>query len=381
MTDSKEIRAMEKLRIVRRRSHGNFASSCSFNGSFLLTALKQPHYGGGHRYQPRWRLSRLGGFTLVELLVVIAIIALLVALLLPAVNSAREAARRIHCTNNLKQLGLALLMHHENNRRFPLGAYHFAPYSWSIPVSTQHGSFLVRLLPYIEEQQLFDACDFKINTDYLSTLPSGQRVHSVWISTFNCPSDRQEYQGGNPIYFATRASTRAQQRATTNYAASMGSQAFQTCFPGNTFGTGSSVHGHNEDGSTISGVFSHVAWGARIRDIKDGTSKTISLGEIIPKCSWHARDGWMHFNSLWFSTACTINYPTCSGEPGYDAGCSPGNGNWEWACDMGFKSRHPGGANFALCDGSVHFISENIDYRNYQRYGDRRDGEAVDPLN
>ncbi|MCA9188575.1 MAG: DUF1559 domain-containing protein [Planctomycetales bacterium] len=324
--------------------------------------------------------SWLRGFTLVELLVVIAIIGLLVAMLLPAVNSAREASRRIHCANNLKQLGLALLLFHDNNDRFPLGAYHYPPYSWGAVSRDQHGSFLVRILPYIEQQALYDQCDFTINTDHFSRLPGGQRVHSIWIDTFGCPSDQQEYLGGNPLYHGTAASTERQQRATTNYAASMGSQAFQTCFPGNTFGTGSSPHGHNEDGKTISGVFSHTAWAARLRDIKDGTSKTIALGEIIPKCGWHARDGWMHVNSLWYATSCPINHPTCPDEPGYDTACSPGNGNWEWACDMGFKSRHPGGAQFVLCDGSVHFINENIDYRNYQRYGDRRDGEAHDPL-
>ncbi len=278
-------------------------------------------------------------------------------------------------------MGLGLLSYHNSFERFPLGAVHSAPYSWGAISPDHHGSFLVGLLPFIEEQTLYDMCLFNTDTDHNSQFPSGQRVHSVWIETLVCPSDEREYLGGNPLYHGSAGSTERQQRATSHYGASMGSQAFQTCFPGNTFGNGSSTHGHNEDGSTISGVFSHTAWAARIKDISDGTSKTIALGEIVPKCSWHARDGWMHINSLWFATSCPINHPTCEDEPGYDPGCSPGNGNWEWACDMGFMSRHPGGAQFVFCDGSVHFVPENIDYRNYQRLGDRRDGESVDPIN
>jgi hypothetical protein len=121
-------------------------------------------------------------------------------------------------------------------------------------------------------------------------------------------------------------------------------------------------------------VFSHLAWGASIRQVEDGTSNTIAMGEILPKCSWHAADGWMHTNSLWFATSCPINYANCEGESGFDANCAP---DTEWACDMGFKSRHPGGAQFVLCDSSVHFLAEDIDYRNYQRLGDRRDGEVL----
>ena len=83
----------------------------------------------------------------------------------------------------------------------------------------------------------------------------------------------------------------------------------------------------------------------------------------------------MHVNSMWFATTCPINYNNCEGKPNYDSACAAPNA---WSCDMGFKSEHPGGAMFAFCDGSVHFLSENIDYTNYQRLGDRRDGEVID---
>jgi prepilin-type N-terminal cleavage/methylation domain-containing protein/prepilin-type processing-associated H-X9-DG protein len=323
------------------------------------------------------------GFTLVELLVVIAIIGILVALLLPAVQAAREAARRIQCANNLKQLGIALHNYHEVNEQFPLGASHPNSTNWNIPANDHHGSFLVALLPFIEQQALYDACDFDTNTSYNSVIPStGQYVHEIWISTLICPSDERKYWGGNPLYFSSAASTQNQKRATSHYASSMGSQAFQTCpAPGNLFGTGSAGHGHDLTGRNISGVFSHVAWGASLQDIRDGSSNTIALGEILPKCSSHARDGWMHINSLWYATTCPINYPTCAGEPNFDATCIWPTGGWQWACDMGFKSRHPGGAHFVFCDGSVQFLNDNIDYRNYQRLGDRRDGEVLQPFN
>ncbi len=314
-------------------------------------------------------------FTLVELLVVIAIIGILIGLLLPAVQSAREAARRMQCANNLKQLSLALHGYHEVFGQFPLGAVHGSCGNWSKIEPDNHGSFLVGLLPFLELQNLYDACDFTQNTDYKSELGPGHYVHEVWIPTLNCPSDEQRYLGGNPIYHGSESSTKDQNRATSNYAASMGNQRFGTCpFGGNMFGTGDSYHGHGNSGANISGVFSHCAWGASIADIRDGTSNTIALGEIRPSCSYHAKDGWMHINSLWFATTCPINYANCPDEPGYDAGCAAPNA---WSCDMGFKSRHEGGCHFAFADGSIHFLSETIDYETYQKLGDRRDGQTL----
>ena len=317
---------------------------------------------------------RQRGFTLVELLVVIAIIGILVALLLPAVQSAREAARRLQCSNNLKQLGLGLLNYESSAKQFPLGASHPTPANWGSIHNDHHGSFLVALLPFIEQKAMYDACDFKTDTAYNSAI-GGVKIHEFWVDAFLCPSDEKAFLDGNPLYHSQPNSTKGQKWATSNYAASMGNQKFGACpFSGNMFGNGPSDHGHDATGEQISGVFSHIAWGAKIQDIRDGTSNTIAIGEIRPKCSWHARDGWMHINSLWFATTCPINYKNCEGEPGYDSACAAPNA---WSCDMGFKSRHPGGATFAFCDGSVHYISDGIDYNLYQKLGDRRDGFPV----
>ncbi len=326
--------------------------------------------------------QRERGFTLVELLVVITIIGILIALLLPAVQAAREAARRLQCMNNLKQLGLALHSYHDVWHRFPLGASHPDQDGWREIPSHNHGSFIVGLLPFIEQQPLYDRCDFTTNTDYYSTLSptSTVKVHTVWINTLICPSDASVQDwGGNPYYWSFASSTQYQKRAISNYGASMGSQLWlEGPFVGNVFGTGSAWHGHDTTGSRISGVFSHLAWGAAIHEITDGTSYTIALGEVRPLCSWHVRDGWMHVNSLWIATSTPINYPTCPGEPGF-INLGDWTGDWagKSACEQAFKSAHPGGCHFAFCDGSVQFLNESIDYMTYQKLGDRRDGYPI----
>lgn len=327
------------------------------------------------------------GFTLVELLVVIAIIGILVALLLPAVQSAREAARRTQCGNQLKQLGLAQHNYHDSHGRFPLGSSCMSNADLHTLSPNNHGSLFVALLPYLEQQPLYDRCNFVGNTEFTSVLPSGQKVHEVWLAGLLCPSDdAPAYLNGNPYHWSGAGTTKGMNWATANYAGSMGSQGFAGPFAGNTFPpNGSSGHGHDSTGRFISGIFSHVAWGASIADIRDGTSQTILMGEVRPRCSWHLRDGWMHPNSHWIGTSAPINYPTCPGEAGYDAAlCGPAdsttwNGNHgKWGAEQGFKSRHPGGAQFVFADGSMHFLNDNIDYMTYQKLGDRRDGQIVD---
>jgi prepilin-type N-terminal cleavage/methylation domain-containing protein/prepilin-type processing-associated H-X9-DG protein len=329
-------------------------------------------------------------FTLVELLVVIAIIGILIALLLPAVQAAREAARRSQCSNNLKQLGTALLGYHEVAHRFPYGADIGDSTTWvpSQRSPRHHGSFLVPLLPYLEQQQLYRCCDFTKDTFFESKIAGNAFVCQQRLSVLTCPSDDSPKDwGGNQLYWGSPVSTQNLNVGISNYGASMGSQLFASPYAGNVFappeytapGTGGAWHGHDISGTAISGVFSHLRWAARIRDIRDGTSNTIALGEVRPRCSWHVRDGWMHINSLWIATSAPINYPSCPGEPGFDAVNTDINGNWygKWGCEQGFKSRHPGGCQFVFCDGSVHFLSENIDYMTYQKLGDRRDRKVI----
>ena len=345
---------------------------------------------------------RLRGFTLIELLVVIAIIAILVALLLPAVQQAREAARRSSCKNNLKQLGVAVHNYHSTHGSFPLNT---TPVigpgrTWS---QASRGSYLVQLLPYVEQSAIFEALDFRATGTQLwnnfgpadpqrslenVTTDGSAAVERIIrhqaIPVFMCPSEDAPLVDGHG--------------AKSTYALSMGNQlmpgngtGWGTCtqYPGNIFGSGESGHGNTRNPGQVSGIVSRLGWGASFRDITDGTSNVILGGEIRPQCGDHSRNGWMHFNSIWIATTAPINYPIAcvrqeplrdgtrwNGTPVTSA--TTGCNHWQnWQTSQGFKSRHVGGAQFVMCDGSVQFISENIDYLSYQYLGDRRDGNPV----
>jgi len=312
---------------------------------------------------------RKQGFTLIELLVVIAIIAILIALLLPAVQQAREAARRTQCKNNLKQLGLAMHNYHDTHNKFPMqsGLAVAGQQNWEAGIHRK-GSTLVQLLPFIEQAPLYGRIDFNGDVDaWFSNAANG--VRALNIPAYLCPSDT--------ITVNTNL-------AHTNYLVSMGHQRMSDnggwCanrYPGNTLGTGADIgHGTTLDMGRISGVFARSAASARMRDITDGLSNTILMGESRPNCNDHGASGWWNANSVFaLATTAPINFNTCQGKPGYAANTCNAWNNWQTS--MGIKSLHTGGAQVLMGDGSVHFISENIDYRNLQLLGDRRDGQVV----
>lgn len=316
--------------------------------------------------------KRIRAFTLVELLVVIAIIGILVALLLPAIQAAREAARRTECNNNLKQLGVALQNYHDVYKRFPIGSLDRDPGSYPtggarrLWQSGRHrkGTPLVKLLPFVEQQGIYDPLnqdgDVEGQIDAMKPRPQ--------LGAYRCPSDPYENISRPP----------------SNYGMSLGAQRMSSrgCRQYQGHLKGPTGHGSTANGANISGVFSRYTWAARLRDVTDGTSTTIAIGEILPNCGDHHRGGWRNSNALWTATTAPINFPTCPGElPGH--GGSPydcfSDGNW--TTSQGFKSKHPGGAQFVFCDGSVHFLNESIDYATYQRLGCRRDGESVGKFN
>lgn len=334
-----------------------------------------------------------GAFTLVELLVVIAIIGILVGLLLPAVQAAREAARRMSCSNNLKQFGLAMLNYESAHRSFPYGTNPHMNPGWRTRYGK--GSHIVKLLPFMEQTPLYSQLDFV----KLIVSPTDPGVNGIdvqmcdlgfglrhWstltpkpeqkdLSIFRCPSD---------------AYSDAPNKSLSNYAMSMGNQLMPDggrCpgLNGNNFGTGPAGHGdsgHDVAGTRISGVTSRFNWSAKLRDITDGTSNVIGAGEIRPLCADHMQyHPWSHHNSIWAATTAPINHPTCRRENGGKDDTTGGpedcNHFRTWNMSQGFKSLHTGGAQFVLCDGSVHFIPSSIDYLTYQRLGDRRDGQVV----
>ncbi len=312
---------------------------------------------------PNW-LKRQRGFTLIELLVVIAIIAVLIALLLPAVQQAREAARRSQCKNNLKQLGLAMHNYHDNFNILPSTI--FSTVNWS---AEEKGSYLVRLLPYVDQAPLFNKINFaQPSIDGLTDPSNGKLFRSMVLPVLLCPSDPSPDVWGD--------------RAKTNYAASMGNQAmpsYTSCptYLGNDFGTGPAGHGNSPDPNQTSGPFSRVGYGARLAEFTDGTSNTILMGEIRPNCGDHTVSGWYHFNAPWVATTGPINFPiSCYNDTAVPS-AGPCNQPNSWNTTQAFKSKHVGGCHFVLADGAVRFISENINYTTFQYLGDRRDGRVV----
>ena len=310
------------------------------------------------------------GFTLVELLVVIAIIGILIALLLPAVQAAREAARRMQCSNNIKQLGLAIMNYEDSLGNLPPGAQ-WLPFNadgstWQV----YHCSMLVHILPYMEEQMVWEYFDFTVdNTDsQINQIegPGGKPLASTEIPAFVCPSDTASAQNTNWAYH--------------NYAASRGANALSNnpnCSCSHPFGAYADVSYSDAETATgrYSGPFTRRGYLTELRDISDGLSHTIFVGEVRPEASIHASQGWARSNNGHgiVSTIIPINYDSTRRTTGGD-NC-PAYCNWN--TELGFKSAHPGGAQFLFGDGSVRFLQETIDHQLYQYLGAKADGQST----
>lgn len=311
-------------------------------------------------------------FTLVELLVVIAIIGVLVALLLPAVQAAREAARRMKCSNNVKQIVLALHNYHDIHKLFPINVSSHPDYTRT----AKQGSWHTAILPFIEQKALFDRVDVNLPIGDANNRTVNTDVAQTPVKMFLCPSD--DTKGG--VMIGTRYVPDTPW-GVTNYMASMGSiwkQGDAACFHDFPYGRGAGGDG-NTNGNNgflcnfIPGLTA-ARWNTRLADIEDGTTNTFAIGEIVPQ--WRAHCAWFWFASM-SSSGCPMNYQS--------AAIKASNGSrtlrtdWivGWQNNYGFYSQHPGGVNFGFVDGSVKFLPQNIDLFTYRMLANIADGQPI----
>lgn len=314
--------------------------------------------------------SNTRGFTLVELLVVIAIIGILVALLLPAVQAAREAARRMECSNNLRQVGLAMHNYENAHGTFPVGAYGCC---W--------GTWIEAILPHLEQQNISDRYVDENKYDnpdssYRYSGSQNRQVTTLQIGILVCPSD------------TSSATTLGgfQNITSHNYAVNLGNTGYLAGYPDNE----DAVDGYN--GVKFGGApFSLKAgpstepYAATIADIRDGASNTLLASEVL-----QGRGNDLRGFSWWgyaagFNTYLSPNssQPDVMQSSGYcvNDGVNPpcvGPHSTSQPMTNAARSNHTGGVLTVFCDGSVHFIGDNIDIDTYRALSTTRGQEVID---
>ncbi len=323
--------------------------------------------------------GRRRAFTLVELLVVIAIIGILIALLLPAIQAARAAARRSQCKNNLKQIGLCLINYHDAQRRFPYSATYDAQYSnlTSILTQSNHGEFLknwcIDILPFGEYSTDFDTFDLTTPGRFITQGRENQQGRMKKIAIFLCPEDNSN----NEVPFDGTQSSGVNRLganwARGNYAAN---GALIPLPRGASWDA--SRDWYKDEYRGVMGINNSLA----IKKMGDGASKTILVAEINSGVSSSdLRGTWAlgacGASSLWGHgyVGSSLKGPNSSGNDviwGCSAVQSSVGGSsvlrqWLMGCSQGAntmatsRSKHPGGIQAVLADGSVHFISDNVD--------------------
>lgn len=342
------------------------------------------------------------GFTLVELLVVIAIIGILVALLLPAVQAAREAARRIQCSNNLHNMGLACLTFNDAAKHLPVSVSQWGWEEQDIAgkkLSPTGGSrdqtkggpgyngkgWMVDILPQMEEMALADAIKKALtdksvaNKDFGITGPGAgsgmghpaiRAMLETQIPWMSCPSDPSAMPSTKQWYwtFSDRVIT-----ATTSYKGSIGDSLISTnSVPGSTSSPFGTDIGSPDCHNTVDckGLFfrnSHFR-PVKLAKITDGTSKTFMVGEGVVEQDYHSAA--FFSDGDWATCGIPLNYFII---PPDEAEIK----SLRWFEARGFKSLHPGGSQFVMGDGSVQFVNESIDSRIYRGLATRDGGETV----
>ena len=316
-------------------------------------------------------------FTLVELLVVITIIGILISLLLPAVQAARESARRAQCMNNLKQLGLAVLMHEQQQGHFPTGGWGSG---WQADPDqgfgeAQPGGWLFTILPFIEQEALFNIGagqpGWPVPSDKRAALA---RRNEVPLAVFHCPTRRRPVTTPNLRSWWYNADS-PQTLNRNDYAANAGNRlgnwgAYgQNGYMNTTYDT---FRDYNFPPTSLWNGISCPRSEIAVAEVRDGTTNTYMVGEkyLDPDCYFTGacpaddEGAFNGYNGDQYRLA-VPEYPPRQDTPGYNV--------WPpWG------SAHSGTFNMAMCDGSVHSISYSIDQATHARLADRADGEVVD---
>ncbi|MEL7500583.1 MAG: DUF1559 domain-containing protein [Planctomycetota bacterium] len=296
------------------------------------------------------RRKQNAAFTLVELLVVIAIIGILIGMLLPAVQSVREAARRTSCMNNTRQLVLAMHSYESAHEAFPNGQQ----LTWG-----QHTTWVIKILPFIEQQNVADQIPRNVFTS--AQVPAGQQVMPFLV----CPADASGFEGklspnGNVL------------RARWWWNQSLGCTNYKACNGSNWLGAP-----YQRDGTgRYPGPMIDLEWGdgafprnkfnrrteyidTRFGDLTDGSSNTVAIGESLP--NWCDDSAWVDDNGTIATMAIPVNlYKTVESRDPF-AG--------DWRVSYGFASNHLSGSVFGRCDGSAIFVSDAINSDVYYAMG------------
>jgi prepilin-type N-terminal cleavage/methylation domain-containing protein len=329
--------------------------------------------------------TRFRAFTLVELLVVIAIIGVLVALLLPAVQAAREAARRSSCSNNMKQMGLALHNHHDSLLTLPPGGTYYG----NCCTPATYTTWSIEILPYMEQLALFS--QYRQNETNVSA--NNILVGQKRVKTYECPSDtminKLEEPGSGPNPAGQKWMHGSYRAVSGKGNMAVGHGAWDSYEPGLWPG-GTMDHQFKSFLHSIGTSYNNAPAGTtaaamggpeKLANATDGTSNTLMLGEYTTRTTTNR-------GTFWAYTYASYNQSSVGaesrlyGKP-FGASSTDTKGCWglpglygEQMCKRAWNSEHPGGANWTLGDGSVKYISYTVDINLLQNMATMAGGEA-----